>query len=48
MALLRHFTQKEVASFVIMLMNLIVPLIDRYIRRKPFGYKREKRVKEGK
>ncbi len=47
-ALLRHFTQKEVASFVIMLMNLIVPLIDRYIRRKPFGYKREKRVKEGK
>lgn len=50
-ALLQFFTKKEVASFIIMLMNLLVPLIDRYIRRKPFGYKREKKqksVKEGK
>ena len=47
-AILRHFTKIEVTSFVIMLMNLFVPLIDKYIIRKPFGYKKEKRVKEGK
>lgn len=48
MAVLRYLTKVEVASFVIMLMNLIVPLIDRYVRPKPFGYKREKKAKEGK
>lgn len=48
-AILRHFTGIEVASFVIILMNLLVPLIDRYLIRKPFGYKREKKQKkEGK
>ena len=40
-ALLRHFTKLEVVSFVIMLGNLIVPHIDAYIVRKPFGYKKE-------
>ncbi|MBD5584457.1 MAG: RnfABCDGE type electron transport complex subunit D [Clostridia bacterium] len=45
-AVLRYFTKLEVTSFVIMLMNLFVPLIDRYFIRKPFGYKKEKKVKE--
>lgn len=47
-SVLRYFTKIEVVSFVIMLMNLIVPLIDVYIVRKPFGYRKEKREKEGK
>ncbi|MCD7729210.1 MAG: RnfABCDGE type electron transport complex subunit D [Clostridia bacterium] len=47
-SLLRHFTGIEVVSFVIVIMNLLVPLIDRYIIRKPFGYKREKKIKENK
>ncbi|MBE7089086.1 MAG: hypothetical protein E7370_06220 [Clostridiales bacterium] len=42
-AVLRHYTKLEVVSFVIVLVNLIVPLIDRYFIRKPFGYKREKK-----
>lgn len=45
-AVLRYFTRIEVTSFVILLMNLIVPLIDRYVVRKPFGYVKAK--KEGK
>lgn len=45
-AVLRHFTHIEVVSFVIVIMNLIVPLLDAYIRRKPFGYKHEKKNKE--
>lgn len=47
-ALLRHFTKLEVVSFVILLGNLIVPLIDRYCVRKPFGFKKEKTAKEAK
>lgn len=47
-SLLRFLTKIEIISFVILLMNLFVPLIDTYIVRKPFGYKREKKVKEGK
>jgi electron transport complex protein RnfD len=47
-SLLRYFTKIEVVSFVILLMNLIVPLIDTYIVRKPFGYKKEKKSKEAK
>ena len=47
-SLLRYLTGIEVVSFVILIMNLFVPLIDKYIVRKPFGYKREKKVKEGK
>ena len=46
-SLLRFYTKIEVVSFVIMIMNLIVPLIDTYIVRKPFGYVKEK-SKEGK
>lgn len=47
-SVLRYFTKIEVVSFVIMLMNLVVPLIDTYIVRKPFGYKKVKKQKEGK
>lgn len=47
-ALLRYLTKIEVVSFLIMLMNLLVPLIDTYIVRKPFGYKKVKKQKEGK
>jgi electron transport complex protein RnfD len=47
-SVLRYYTKVEVVSYVIMLMNLIVPLIDTYIVRKPFGYKREKKQKEAK
>ncbi|MGN0817717.1 MAG: RnfABCDGE type electron transport complex subunit D [Candidatus Coproplasma sp.] len=47
-SLLRFFTKIEVVSFAILIMNLVVPLIDTYIVRKPFGYKKEKKVKEGK
>lgn len=37
-AVLRYLTKMEVTSYVIILMNLFVPLIDKYIIRKPFGY----------
>lgn len=47
-ALLRYLTKIEVVSFAIMLMNLLVPMIDTYIVRKPFGYKKTKKQKEGK
>lgn len=36
-ALLRHATKIEVVSFAILLMNLTVPLFNRYIRPRPFG-----------
>lgn len=45
-AVLRHVIKTEVVSFVILLGNLLVPLIDNYIVRKPFGY--VKPVKEAK
>lgn len=48
LALLRYLTKLEVASFVILIMNIVVPLIDRYCIRKPFGYVKEKKNKEGK
>lgn len=48
-AVLRRATGGEVVSFVILLMNLLVPLFDLYIRRRPFGYvKPQKTVKEAK
>ncbi|MDE7076836.1 MAG: RnfABCDGE type electron transport complex subunit D, partial [Clostridia bacterium] len=47
-AVLRYLTKIEVVSFAIMIMNLLVPLIDTYIVRKPFGYKKVKKQKEGK
>ena len=47
-SLLRFYTKIEVVSFVIMIGNLLVPLIDTYIVRMPFGYRRAKKAKEGK
>lgn len=53
-AVLRRATKGEAVSFAILLMNLLVPLFDLYIRRRPFGYvkpvkeKKEKTVKEAK
>lgn len=47
-ALLRAYKGVEVVSFVVLIMNLVTPLIDRYCIRKPFGYKKEKKQKEGK
>ena len=37
-AALRVLTMVEVVSYVILIMNLLVPLIDKFIRRRPFGY----------
>lgn len=45
-AVLRQVTPIEVVSFVIVVMNLIVPLLDNFIRRRPFGYVKEKKNKE--
>ncbi len=47
-AVMRVLTRIEVASYIILIMNLIVPLIDKYVLRKPFGYVKEKKIKEGK
>ena len=46
LGVLRYFTKIEVASFIILIMNIITPLIDRYMIEKPFGYKKEKKQKE--
>ncbi len=43
---LRIATNMEVVSFAILLMNLFVPLIDKFIIPKPFGYKKIKKAKE--
>lgn len=48
LAIMRYLTGVEVASFIILIMNLFLPLIDKYIIPRPFGYKKEKKVKEGK
>ena len=42
---LRQATHMEVVSFAILLMNLFVPLIDKFIINKPFGFKRVKKAK---
>ncbi len=50
-AVLRRAVKGEAVSFAILLMNLLVPLFDLYIRRRPFGYVKavkEKKVKEAK
>lgn len=47
-AALRKATGVEVVSFAILLMNLLVPLFNRYIRPKPFGYQKEKKKVETK
>ncbi len=45
-ALLRDYTKTEVVSYAIVLMNLCVPLMDKFIVPKPFGFQKAK--KEGK
>lgn len=53
-AVLRNAVHGEAVSFAILIMNLLVPLFDLYIRRRPFGYvkpvkeKKVKAVKEAK
>ena len=42
-SLLRHFTGYETISFAIIIMNLLVPLIDKVTIGKPFGYKKPKK-----
>lgn len=44
---LREATKMEVTSFAILLLNLIVPLIDKFIINKPFGYQKPKKEKGG-
>lgn len=44
-AVLRFATKMETVSFAILLMNLVVPLIDRFILNRPFGYKKVKEAK---
>lgn len=45
-AVLRYAAKMEAVSFAILLMNLIVPLIDKFILLKPFGYKKPAKQKE--
>ena len=45
---LRLATKMEVVSFAILLMNLFVPLIDKFILNRPFGFKKTKKVREDK
>lgn len=47
-AVLRKAAGIEVVSFVILLMNLFVPLIDKFIVNLPFGYVKQKKQKEAK
>lgn len=47
-AILRQAAQIEVVSFAILLMNLFVPLIDKFIINRPFGYFKTKKQKEAK
>ena len=44
-AVLRHATEMETVSFAILLMNLTVPLIDKFITQKPFGHKKPPKAK---
>ena len=41
-AILRMATNMEVVSFAILLMNLFVPLIDKFVITRPFGFKKGK------
>lgn len=45
---LRQATQMEVVSFAILLGNLLVPIIDKFVINKPFGFVRAKKEKENK
>ena len=42
---LREATGIEVVSFVILLLNLFVPLIDKFVINRPFGFIKQKKVK---
>lgn len=42
---LRMATKMEVVSFAILLMNLFVPLIDKFVISRPFGFKKIKKAK---
>ena len=44
---LRQATGIEVVSFVILLMNIVVPLIDKFVISRPFGYKKPDKRKGG-
>nr|MBO4518262.1 RnfABCDGE type electron transport complex subunit D [Clostridia bacterium] len=44
-AVLRFATNMETVSFAILLMNLTVPLIDKFILNRPFGYKKQIKTK---
>ena len=45
---LRLAAEIETVSFSILIMNIICPLIDRYIVPRPFGKRRERKAKEAK
>ncbi len=45
---LRYATGMEVVSFAILLMNLLLPLIEKMTVRRPFGYAKVKKAKEAK
>lgn len=45
-AVLRRAVKGEAVSFAILLMNLLVPLIDKYIVRRPFGYVKPQKTKK--
>lgn len=45
-AVLRWYKSAEYVSFAILIMNMAVPLIDRYIIQRPFGYERKPLLKK--
>jgi electron transport complex protein RnfD len=45
-AVLRKAVKGEAVSFAILLMNLLVPLIDQFVVRKPFGYVKPQKAKK--
>ena len=47
-SILRYATNMETVSFAILLMNLTVPLIDKFIIQKPFGYVKPQKAKGAK
>lgn len=47
-AVMRQVKGTEMVSYCILFMNLLVPLIDKYVTRLPFGYQRAIKVKEDK
>lgn len=47
-ATLRKATKLESVSFCILLMNLVVPLINTYVKQRPFGYVKPPKAKKNK